>query len=197
MYVLCKWDFSLSLVFFSLYRLGLIKRSLYPLHTYIHKVPLFSFFRPRPKCILREKCIFGLDRFRLSRKVSYFRPEKATKSAKIALSHRATYVVPLPSKKHYLPWKILAFKMIQLPKNKKLKNKLRAFVRNHFVDKCSQFIFRFKSFCGSWIILKKAEKNVELRCLALYILYIPYICTYIHAYIKYIKYILLYSILYI
>ena len=57
-------------------------------------------------------------RERLSRKVSYFRPEKATKSAKIALSHRATYVVSLLSKKHYLPWKILTFKMIQLPKKK-------------------------------------------------------------------------------
>ena len=74
-----------------------------------------------------EKCHFFYQpetayvvctRERLSRKVSYFRPEKATKSAKIALSHRATYVVPLPSKKYYLPWKILTFKMIQLPKKK-------------------------------------------------------------------------------
>ena len=66
----------------------------------------------------RDSAYVVCTRERLPRKVSYFRPEKATKSAKIALSHRATYVVSLLSKKHYLPWKILTFKMIQLPKKK-------------------------------------------------------------------------------
>ena len=45
--------------------------------------------------IMYQTAYVVCTRERLSRKVSYFRPEKATKSAKIALSHRATYVVPL------------------------------------------------------------------------------------------------------
>ena len=45
------------------------------------KVPLVS---------ARDTAYVVCTRERLSRKVSYFRPEKATKSAKIALSHNAT-----------------------------------------------------------------------------------------------------------